>query len=64
MVSCWPKAVISVVARLEKGTELSELVHLGAMDMIVLSGKMTYPEGPMAGTLEPGTWLGSEDLAP
>jgi quercetin dioxygenase-like cupin family protein len=48
--------MFSLVARMEKGTQLPELVHLGAMDMIVLSGKMTYPEGPMAGTLEPGIW--------
>jgi hypothetical protein len=48
--------MFSVIARMEKGTELSELVHLGAMDMLILSGKMTYPEGPMAGTLEPGVW--------
>jgi hypothetical protein len=26
------------------------------MDMMVLSGAMTYPEGPMAGTLTTGTW--------
>jgi hypothetical protein len=48
--------MFSVIARMEKATVLPELVHLGAMDMIVLSGSMTYPEGPMAGTLEPGTW--------
>ncbi|MCZ6712264.1 MAG: hypothetical protein O7B25_18020 [Gammaproteobacteria bacterium] len=48
--------MFSVIARREKATVLPELVHLGAMDMIVLSGSMTYPEGPMAGTLEPGTW--------
>ncbi|MDH3640544.1 MAG: hypothetical protein OES38_00480 [Gammaproteobacteria bacterium] len=48
--------MFSVIARLEKGTELARLVHLGAMDMIILSGCMTYPDGPMAGKLDPGTW--------
>ncbi len=48
--------MFSVIVRLQKGTELSGLVYLGAMDMLVLSGSMTYPDGPMAGTLEPGTW--------
>ncbi len=48
--------MFSAVLRLEQGAVLSGLVHLGAMDMIVLSGSMRYPHGPMAGTLEPGTW--------
>jgi 2,4'-dihydroxyacetophenone dioxygenase len=46
----------SVMLRLEKGTTLPDLVHLGAMDMMVLDGVVSYPEGPMAGRLEPGTW--------
>ena len=48
--------MFTVVARVKKGTRLGELVHLGAMDMLVLSGSMTYAQGPMAGTLHPGTW--------
>jgi quercetin dioxygenase-like cupin family protein len=38
------------------GTELKNLVYLGAMDMLVLSGTLNYPSGPMAGALDPGTW--------
>jgi quercetin dioxygenase-like cupin family protein len=49
-------AMFSAVVRLTAGTEIEGLVHLGAMDLIVLSGRLTYPDGPMAGTLEPGTW--------
>ena len=49
-------SMFTVVVRLEAGTELSGLIYLGSMDMIVLSGSMTSPEGPMTGTLEPGTW--------
>jgi len=48
--------MFTVVVKLHRGTELAGLVHLGAMDMIVLSGTMAYPEGPMAGKLAPGTW--------
>ena len=42
--------------KISRGTELAGVVYLGAMDMMVLSGAMTYPEGPMAGTLTTGTW--------
>ncbi|TDJ38687.1 MAG: hypothetical protein E2O54_12550 [Gammaproteobacteria bacterium] len=49
-------AMFSVVVRLAAGTEVKGFVYLGAMDMMMLSGKLTYPDGPMAGTLEPGTW--------
>ncbi len=48
--------MFTVVVRLEQGSELTGLVYLGAMDLIVLSGAMTYPEGPLAGSLGPGTW--------
>ena len=48
--------MFTVVVKLRRGTELAGLIYLGAMDMIVLSGVMAYPDGPMAGTLEPGTW--------
>jgi quercetin dioxygenase-like cupin family protein len=49
-------SMFTVVVKLEQGSELARLVYLGAMDLMVLSGAMTYPEGPLAGTLEPGTW--------
>ena len=48
--------VFTVVVKLAKDTDLAGLVYLGAMDMMVLSGTLAYPEGPMAGNLEPGTW--------
>jgi hypothetical protein len=48
--------MFSVVVKLSAGTGLARVVHLGGMDMMVLSGRMTYPDGPMAGSLEPGTW--------
>ncbi len=48
--------MFTVVVKLSRGTELAGLVHLGAMDMMVLSGSMTYPDGPLAGKLGPGTW--------
>lgn len=49
-------SMFTVVVKLTAGTELAGLIYLGAMDMIVLSGTLSYPEGPMAGNLEPGTW--------
>lgn len=48
--------MFTVVVKLEQGAVLAGLVYLGAMDMMVLSGSMSYPSGPMAGNLEPGTW--------
>jgi hypothetical protein len=49
-------SMFTVVVKLSQGTELAGLIYLGAMDMMVLSGTLSYPEGPMAGSLEPGTW--------
>jgi hypothetical protein len=34
--------MFSLVLKLDQGCELAGLVHLGAMDMIVLSGRMRY----------------------
>jgi len=48
--------MFSSIVRMEAGTRLSSLVYLGAMDMILLSGAMSYPEGPLHSQLEPGTW--------
>lgn len=49
-------SMFTIVIKLEAGTELAGLIYLGAMDMMVLSGTMSYPDGPMAGKLGPGTW--------
>ena len=48
--------MFSFIARLPRGTALASLVQLGAMNLMVLSGALTYPEGPMQGRLGPGTW--------
>ena len=48
--------MFTVIVRMSGGTQLAPLVHLGGMDLLVLSGSMTYPEGPLAGTLEAGAW--------
>jgi len=48
--------MFSIVMRMKAGTVQPQLVHLGAMDFLVLSGRMTYPTGPMAGTIDAGTW--------
>ena len=48
--------MFSVVVHLRKDTHLQHLVYLGAMDLMVLSGAMEYPAGPLAARLEPGIW--------
>lgn len=49
-------SMFTVVVKISEGSEIAGLIYLGAMDLIVLSGSMRYPEGPMAGSLGPGTW--------
>lgn len=48
--------MFSLVCRLTAGSQITNLVHIGACDFMVLSGKMTLPSGPMAGTLQEGVW--------
>ncbi len=48
--------MFSAILQIKAGTTLHGLVHLGAMDMIILSGSMNYSDGPLASTLNPGTW--------
>ncbi|MGI9329056.1 MAG: cupin domain-containing protein [Pseudomonadales bacterium] len=48
--------MFSTIVRMSAGAELTGLIYLGAMDMILLSGGLTYPEGPLSSDLEPGTW--------
>jgi len=48
--------MFSLVVKVAAGTRLTNLVHLGAMDMLVLSGSMTYSGVPLSITVEPGIW--------
>jgi quercetin dioxygenase-like cupin family protein len=48
--------MFSVVMQMKKGTVQPDTAYLGAADFMVLSGKMTYGTGPLAGTVEPGVW--------
>ena len=48
--------MISAVVGLDEGTSLPPLVHLGAADLLVLSGRTRYTQEPLVSTLEPGTW--------
>ena len=48
--------MFSVMVKLAAGVELAPLVHLGATDMMILSGRMRYTQEPLAGFVEPGTW--------
>ncbi len=46
----------SVLVQIKAGTVLNGLVYLGAMDMIILSGAMSYAGSALSGLLSPGTW--------
>lgn len=48
--------MFSLIVRLEKDARLENLVYLGAMDMMLLSGSMSYDDSPLSGNLEPGIW--------
>lgn len=48
--------MFSVVVRLEAGTTLSHMVFLGAMDLMVLSGRMTYEGSALNQQVEAGIW--------
>ena len=48
--------MFTVIAGIAKGTTLAPMVHLGAMDFLLLSGAMSFRAGPMAGTLDAACW--------
>ena len=48
--------LFTAVLRLRAGTALPRAVHLGAMDMLVLSGRLSYRGGDLAASCGPGTF--------
>ena len=46
----------SVIIRLETHASLPAAVYLGGLDLMLLSGALTYDEGGARSLLEPGTW--------
>lgn len=48
--------MFSVIMQMKKGTVQPDTAYMGAADLMVLSGKMTYSKGPLGGTVDPGTW--------
>jgi len=46
----------TVLIKMTKGTTQPTLVHLGASDTYILSGKLSYTKGPMKGSIGPGVW--------
>eukprot|EP00932_Pfiesteria_piscicida_P007709 SRR837773.1789.p2 GENE.SRR837773.1789~~SRR837773.1789.p2 ORF type:complete len:326 (-),score=133.48 SRR837773.1789:32-1009(-) len=46
----------TVIMRMAKGTTQPTLLHLGASDTYVLSGKLSYASGPLKGSIGPGVW--------
>jgi len=61
-VACKPlrasteSGMFSVVVKLEGGTVLSNLLLLGAMDMMMLSGSVTFSGESLDTTVAPGVW--------
>ena len=48
--------MFSIIIRLEQGTSLERLLCLSGMDMLVLSGALTYSDSSAETKLEPGVW--------
>jgi len=46
----------TVLIKMEKGAKQPTLVHLGSSDSYILSGKLTFPNGPMKGSIGPAIW--------
>lgn len=47
-------SMFSLIVRMEKGTVQPTLTYLGEMDFLMLYGNMTFPSGPLAGTVDQG----------
>ncbi|MFT7221289.1 MAG: quercetin dioxygenase-like cupin family protein [Candidatus Azotimanducaceae bacterium] len=48
--------MFSMIIKLNAGTKLSDLVFLGAMDLMMLSGELEFPDGELASKIGPGIW--------
>ena len=48
--------MFSTILRIEAGDVLPETVYLNAMDLFVLAGELTFPDGPFKGSIEPGVF--------
>ena len=48
--------MFSAIVKLSAGAKIPATVHLGPMDLFVLSGALTLPEGPVAATATVGTF--------
>jgi hypothetical protein len=46
----------TMVLKLPKGTVVPDHVLLGASDTFIISGKLTYAQGPLKGEVGPGIW--------
>ena len=48
--------MFSAIVKIEKGVNTNNMLHLGAMDLLILSGQLSYPDGPLTSTVGPGVW--------
>jgi len=46
----------SAILRITANTQISDLLHLGSADLMVLSGAMRYVSGDLVESIEPGIW--------
>jgi len=48
--------MFSAIVKLNQGVSTTNLLHLGAMDLLILSGELNFIDGPLAGSIGPGIW--------
>ena len=48
--------MFSAIVKLNQGVSTTNLLHLGAMDLLILSGELSFIDGPLAGSIGPGIW--------
>ena len=48
--------MFSAIVQIRAGVTTTDLLHLGAMDLLILSGSLNYPFEPLNTTIGPGIW--------
>ena len=48
--------MFSAIVQLNQGVSTTHLLHLGDMDLIILSGALSFIDGPLDGRIGPGIW--------
>ena len=48
--------MFSAIVKIAAGVTTHDMLHLGSMDLLILSGALTYRDEPLASTIGPGIW--------